>query len=201
MFSGIVEKVAEVTALEKVGTNVIFTLKEDFDEPLYIDQSISHNGVCLTVIEIDEQNKTYKVEAIKETLDRSNLGNIKVSDSVNLERCIKLDTRLDGHMVSGHVDTTATLLSVKDENGSWLFNFSYPSQYSNLIIDKGSITINGISLTVVEVSDSEVSVALIPYTYEHTNLKNLNKGDKVNLEFDIMGKYIVKYLKGLKLKG
>ena len=190
---------APITALEQKGTNVIFTLKEDFDEPLYIDQSISHNGVCLTVIHIDTEKREYKVEAIKESLERSNLGLLKEGDLINLERCIKLNTRMDGHIVSGHVDCTAILQSVKDENGSWLFTFKYPSEHSTLIIPKGSITINGISLTVTEITEDLVSVALIPYTYEHTNLGLVPIGGLVNLEFDFMGKYVVNYLKKIKL--
>ena len=190
---------APIMALEHKGTNVIFTLKEDFDEPLYIDQSISHNGVCLTVIHIDTDKREYKVEAIKESLDRSDLGQKKVGDLINLERCIKLNTRMDGHIVSGHVDCTAILENVKDEDGSWLFTFKYPSEHSTLIIEKGSITINGISLTVTEVTNDSVSVALIPYTYEHTNLGRIPIGGQVNLEFDFMGKYVVNYLKKIKL--
>jgi len=192
MFSGIVEAIAPVLNLEESGTNLILTIKKDFDEDLYIDQSISHNGVCLTVIEITDSY--YKVEAIKETLEKSNLGDLKKDDLVNLERSVRLNTRMDGHMVSGHIDCTAETLSVKDEAGSWVFHFALPKGSSPLVIPKGSITINGISLTVKEILDDLVSVAIIPYTYEHTNLKALKKGDKVNIEFDIVGKYIINYL-------
>jgi len=192
MFSGIVEALQPIVAIEEVGTNIIFTINEDFDEPLYIDQSISHNGVCLTVIEMTD--KTYKVEAIKETLERSNLGSLKVGDYVNLERSIRLNTRMDGHMVQGHVDNTAIMKSVADENGSWVFSFELPAGSSTLVIPKGSITINGISLTVMKIEGDSVSVAIIPYTYEHTNLKSLTPGDLVNIEFDAIGKYVIGYL-------
>ncbi len=197
MFSGIVEGTTRVVDIEEKGTNLIFTFENKFDEKLYIDQSIAHNGVCLTVIDFDE--KVYRVEAIKESLDRSNLGQLQKQSVVNLERCIQMHTRLDGHMVQGHVDCAAHMVGeAKDEEGSWVFTFKYPENYSNLIIEKGSITINGISLTVVEVTDNTVSVAIIPYTYEHTNLKHLKDNDMVNLEFDIIGKYVVKYLERTK---
>lgn len=199
MFSGIVEKMSQVVAMEEKGTNIIFTMKEDFNEPLYIDQSLSHNGVCLTVIHIDQTKREYKVEAIKESLERSNLGLLQIGDLVNQERCIKMDTRMDGHIVSGHVDCTGTIKNISDENGSWVFNIEYPKEHAALIIDKGSITINGISLTVIAVTDDTVSVALIPYTFEHTNLGQTAIGDVVNLEFDFMGKYVVNYLKKIKM--
>ena len=197
MFSGIVEGVAEVVNIEKSGTNVIFTLIEDFEEHFYIDQSISHNGVCLTVIEYDNQG-TYKVEAIKETLDKTNIGELRVGDKVNLERCVKLNTRMDGHLVQGHVDTTGIVIDKVDGNGSWIFSIEFPTSYENLVIEKGSITINGISLTVVDINANMLKVAIIPYTYNNTNLKEIGKGDRVNLEFDILGKYIVKYLEKTK---
>lgn len=197
MFSGIVEGVAEVVNIEKSGTNVIFTLIEDFEEHFYIDQSISHNGVCLTVIEYDNQG-TYKVEAIKETLDKTNIGELRVGDKVNLERCVKLNTRMDGHLVQGHVDTTGIVIDKVDGNGSWIFSIEFPTSYENLVIEKGSITINGISLTVVDINANKLKVAIIPYTYNNTNLKEIGKGDRVNLEFDILGKYIVKYLEKTK---
>ena len=196
MFSGIVEQTTAVVGIEKKDTNLIFTFENKFDETLYIDQSIAHNGVCLTVIDFDE--KVYRVEAIKESLDRSNLGQLTTDSVVNLERCIKMNTRLDGHMVQGHVDCTAHMIEARDEAGSWVFKFRYPEEYSNLIIEKGSITINGISLTVVEITDKTVSVAIIPYTYEHTNLRYLKPNDLVNLEFDIIGKYVIKYMEKTK---
>ena len=192
MFSGIVEALQPIIAIEEKGSNIVFTVQESFDEPLYIDQSISHNGVCLTVIEIN--GNQYKVEAIKESLEKSNLGKLKVNDLVNLERSVRMNTRMDGHMVQGHVDNTASTIDVKDENGSWVFRFNIPEHTASLVIPKGSITINGISLTVVKIEDNIVTVAIIPYTYEHTNLKNLKAGDLVNIEYDAIGKYVVNYL-------
>ena len=192
MFSGIVEALQPIIAIEEKGSNIVFTVQESFDEPLYIDQSISHNGVCLTVIEIN--GNQYKVEAIKESLEKSNLGKLKVNDLVNLERSVRMNTRMDGHMVQGHVDNTASTIDVKDENGSWVFRFNIPEHTASLVIPKGSITINGISLTVVKIEDNIVTVAIIPYTYEHTNLKNLKAGDLVNIEYDAIGKYVINYL-------
>lgn len=194
MFSGIVEKVAVVTDIETSGTNITFALQVELDEPLYIDQSISHNGVCLTVIDINEEDHIYKVVAIKETLERSNLGLIKVGSHVNIERSIRMNTRMDGHMVSGHVDSTAKMLNVIDEDGSWVFTFKFDPEYRTLLIPKGSVTINGISLTIKSLTDEELSVAIIPYTYENTNLKHLIQGDTVNFEFDIFGKYVINYM-------
>lgn len=196
MFSGIVEKSKAVIDIEQKGTNLIFTIEKDFDEPLYIDQSISHNGVCLTVIDIQEDS--YKVEAIKQTLEISNLGTLKVGDLVNLERCIQMKTRIDGHIVQGHVDSTAKCLSVKDENGSWLFTFQLEVGNDKFIIPKGSITINGISLTLANISGDKIQVAIIPYTYDNTNLHKVSPGDTVNIEFDMMGKYIVNYMEKIK---
>ena len=192
MFSGIVEALQPIIAIEEKGSNIVFTVQESFDEPLYIDQSISHNGVCLTVIEIN--GNQYKVEAIKESLEKSNLGKLKVNDLVNLERSVRMNTRMDGHMVQGHVDNTASTIDVKDENGSWVFRFNIPEHTASLVIPKGSITINGISLTVVKIEVNIVTVAIIPYTYEHTNLKNLKAGDLVNIEYDAIGKYVINYL-------
>lgn len=192
MFSGIVEGLQPVLAIDKSGTNIILTVKNGFEEELYIDQSISHNGVCLTVIEILDE--AYKVEAIKETLDVSNLSSLKVGSLVNLERSIKLETRLDGHVVQGHVDGIAVMTSLKDEDGSWVFQFRIPKEKRNLIIHKGSITINGISLTVSAIETDLVSVSIIPYTYEHTNLHTLKVGDKVNIEYDLFGKYMMNYM-------
>lgn len=192
MFSGIVEAVQPLLGIEKSGTNLIFTVAHKFDEDLYIDQSISHNGVCLTVIEILDH--AYKVEAIKETLDLSNLSKLDVGSILNLERSIKIETRLDGHVVQGHVDGIAELISVKDEDGSWVFEFKIPADKTKLIIHKGSITINGISLTVSSIIDDHVSVAIIPYTYKHTNLHTLSVGDMVNIEYDLFGKYMMNYM-------
>ena len=192
MFSGIVEGLQPVLDIEKVGTNIILTVKNEFEEELYIDQSISHNGVCLTVIEILDQ--AYKVEAIKETLDVSNLSSLTIGSLVNLERSIKLETRLDGHVVQGHVDGIAEMISVKDEDGSWVFQFKIPEDKRQLIIHRGSITINGISLTVSAIEEDLVSVSIIPYTYEHTNLYTLKAGDEVNVEYDLFGKYMMNYM-------
>lgn len=196
MFSGIVEQTAKVIALEESGTNVVITFETEFDEPLYIDQSIAHNGVCLTVIEIE--GNQYKVDAIKQTLDVSNLGGLKVNDPVNVERCLKANARLDGHIVQGHVDGTAILEKVEDVNGSWNFRFKFPSDKTELLIPKGSVTINGISLTVAELTDELVTVSIIPYTYEHTNMHSLEVGDTANIEYDLLGKYVIRYMQKIK---
>ncbi len=189
MFTGIVESMATVVNLEKEGTNLHLWLECDFTDELKIDQSISHNGVCLTVVEIS--GKAYKVTAIDETLKKTNLGQISLNDKINLERCMRLNDRLDGHIVQGHVDQTAVLKSVLNENGSYILSFEYDENSTgNVTVPKGSICINGISLTVVDSQIGEFSVAIIPYTWENTNLHTLNPGDIVNLEFDIIGKYI-----------
>lgn len=189
MFTGIVESMATVVNLEKEGTNLHLWLECDFTDELKIDQSISHNGVCLTVVEIS--GKAYKVTAIDETLKKTNLGQISLNDKINLERCMRLNDRLDGHIVQGHVDQTAVLKSVQNENGSYILSFEYDENSTgNVTVPKGSICINGISLTVVDSQIGEFSVAIIPYTWENTNLHTLNPGDIVNLEFDIIGKYI-----------
>lgn len=189
MFTGIVESMATVVNLEKEGTNLHLWLECDFTDELKIDQSISHNGVCLTVVEII--GKTYKVTAIDETLKKTNLGQISLNDKINLERCMRLNDRLDGHIVQGHVDQTAVLKSVLNENGSYILSFEYDENSTgNVTVPKGSICVNGISLTVVDSQIGEFSVAIIPYTWENTNLHTLNPGDIVNLEFDIIGKYI-----------
>ncbi|MGB6084124.1 riboflavin synthase [Moheibacter sp.] len=189
MFTGIVESMATVVNLEKEGTNLHLWLECDFTDELKIDQSISHNGVCLTVVEIS--GKAYKVTAIDETLKKTNLGQISLNDKINLERCMRLNDRLDGHIVQGHVDQTAVLKSVLNENGSYILSFEYDENSTgNVTVPKGSICVNGISLTVVDSQIGEFSVAIIPYTWENTNLHTLNPGDIVNLEFDIIGKYI-----------
>lgn len=189
MFTGIVESLANVVELKKEGSNLHLWLECDFTDELKIDQSISHNGVCLTVVEIS--GKTYKVTAIDETLKKTNLGLISLGDKVNLERCMRLNDRLDGHIVQGHVDQTAVLKSVQNEKGSFILDFEYDETATgNVTVPKGSICINGISLTVVNSEIGAFSVAIIPYTWENTNLHTLNPGDVVNLEFDIIGKYI-----------
>lgn len=188
MFTGIIESTGTVKEISSKGDNFTFSIASDFFSELKIDQSVSHNGVCLTVDGI--LNDFYTVTAIKETLAKTNLGSLKVGDSINLERCLKLGDRLDGHIVQGHVDCTATVVDIKNQNGSWEFYFEY-SHPDFITVEKGSVCINGVSLTVVNSSAGKFSVAIIPYTYEHTNFKNLAKGSLVNLEFDIVGKYIV----------
>ena len=196
MFTGIVESLAKVEQLEKDGSNLHLTLSASIAQELKIDQSISHNGVCLTVVAIE--GNTYTVTAIEETLKRTNLGNLKPGDQVNLERAMTAGTRLDGHMVQGHVDETATCIEISERDGSWYFRFRYQPTPEHLLVDKGSICINGVSLTVVEPVEDIFSVAIIPYTYEHTTFKYLKVGDSVNLEFDIIGKYIGKYFEVYK---
>ena len=189
MFTGIIENTGVVTKIEAEGNNKHFWLKCDFTYELKIDQSVSHNGVCLTVVEI--RGGQYKVTAIDETLKRSNLGKIKTGDRINLERCMRLNERLDGHIVQGHVDQTGILKSIENFQGSYLLSFEYDeSATGNVTVKKGSVCVNGISLTVVDSSVGKFSVAIIPYTWEHTNLKGLSPGEMVNLEFDIIGKYI-----------
>jgi len=192
MFTGIIETLAKVEGIEKAGNNVHFTFSSAITSELKIDQSVAHNGVCLTVVNIN--GNTYKVTAINETLKRTNLGELKVGDLVNLERCMPANGRFDGHIVQGHVDTTAICKNVSDQNGSWEFEFEYEKNPKHITVEKGSITVNGVSLTVVKSSDTLFSVHIIPYTIEHTNFKNIKPGTKVNLEFDIVGKYIAKML-------
>lgn len=190
MFTGIIEAFGQITKLEKEGENLHLTLESPLSKELKIDQSLAHNGVCLTVV--DCNSETYTVTAIEETLQKSNLGLLKIGDLVNLERAMKLGDRLDGHLVQGHVDLTATCLSSKKLDGSWLFRFTYANSGKQITIEKGSITVNGVSLTVVDSEENEFSVAIIPYTFEHTNFKSLKEGDQVNLEFDMIGKYLTK---------
>lgn len=193
MFSGIVEEAARVVALKKEKGNLHITLECSYVKELKIDQSISHNGVCLTVVK--KAGKTYTVTAIKETLLKSNLGLLKKDDKVNLERSMRMDSLLDGHLVQGHVDQTAVCTEVKEAEGSWYFTFQYDHTLGNITVEKGSISVNGVSLTVVDSRDDKFSVAIIPYTYEVTNFHKIKKGTVVNLEFDIIGKYIAKILK------
>lgn len=188
MFTGIIEDLGTVNDINQEGSNLHFTITSSVTHELKIDQSVAHNGVCLTVVAID--NNAYVVTAIQETLDKTNLGTLKIGDTINLERAMKLGDRLDGHIVQGHVDQTATCTRVKEEDGSWYFTFEYDPVLSNVTIEKGSITVNGVSLTVVNSKLNEFSVAIIPYTYEHTTFKNLKAGDEVNLEFDVIGKYV-----------
>ncbi len=194
MFTGIVEEAAKVVALNKEKENLHITMECSFADELKIDQSISHNGVCLTVV--STKDNTYTVTAIKETLLKSNLGQLKVGDKINLERSAKLDGRLDGHIVQGHVDQTAVCTDVKESEGSWYFTFEYkPMQDDYITVEKGSVSVNGVSLTVVNSKDNSFQVAIIPFTYEVTNFHQIKPGTAVNLEFDIIGKYISKVVK------
>ena len=194
MFSGIIEEAARVIKLEKEKDNLHITIECSFVDELKIDQSISHNGVCLTVVGKDK--KTYTVTAIKETLEKTNLGLLKPGDRVNLERSTKLDGRLDGHMVQGHVDQTALCTNVLEAGGSWYYTFEYePSRDDYITVEKGSVSVNGVSLTVVNSKPKSFEVAIIPFTWEVTNFQQIKKGTVVNLEFDILGKYIAKIVK------
>ena len=190
MFTGIIETFGEIKALHKDGGNAHVTLASSITDELKIDQSVAHNGLCLTVIAINKNE--YTVTAIQETIDKTNLSDWKTGDLVNLERAMKLGDRLDGHIVQGHVDQTGICKSIQEANGSWYFTFEYDPILNNLTIEKGSITINGVSLTVVNSLKNEFSVAIIPYTYENTNFKNFKIGTKINLEFDVIGKYVSK---------
>ena len=195
MFSGIVEETARVVKIVKEQENVHFTLTCSFVNELKVDQSVSHNGVCLTIVSIDDN--TYTTTAMKETLERSNLGLLQVGDEVNVERSMSINGRLDGHIVQGHVDMTAECIDIQDAQGSWYFTFKYPfdkemAQRGYMTVDKGSVTVNGVSLTVCNPTDDTFQVAIIPYTFEHTNFHNFKVGSKVNLEFDILGKYLAR---------
>lgn len=196
MFSGIIEKTARVIDIAVEATNHHFTIENPFGNEVYIDQSIAHNGTCLTVVAIDPDWKWYQVTAVKETLDKTHLGDWKVGTIINLERCIKADARMDGHFVQGHVDLTTNCIDIKDENGSWRFTFQLPLAQRHLVVDKGSIAINGTSLTVILVPGQVdvFQVAIIPYTFEFTNFNALKAGDRVNIEFDILGKYISRFV-------
>ena len=195
MFTGIIETLGLVKKVEKDQENLHLTIESSFTNELKIDQSVSHNGVCLTVVAIDEAE--YTVTAIKETLEKTNLDLIQVGQYVNLERGMKLGDRLDGHIVQGHVDQIGTCIDIKDANGSTYFTFSYDSSLNNITIEKGSITVNGVSLTIVNSTKNSFSVAIIPYTLEHTTFNSLKKGAVVNLEFDVIGKYVSR-IQGLK---
>lgn len=190
MFTGIIEATGQVKSVEQKGTNKTFWISSPVSGELKVDQSVSHNGVCLTVEEVKDGE--HRVTAIAETLQKSNIGDWQLGNLVNLERCMQMNGRLDGHLVQGHVDATGTCIKREEKGGSWEFRFRYPQQFASLLIEKGSISLNGISLTLFNVTDTEFSVAIIPYTIEHTNMKNLQPGNTVNLEFDIIGKYIAK---------
>ncbi len=193
MFTGIIEDLGILKKIEKEKGNVNLYFKSKLTQELKIDQSLSHNGVCLTVVSID--NDIYKVTAVKETLDKSNLGGLKVNSIVNLERAMKSNARLDGHYVQGHVDQIAKCLNVRETDGSWYYEFEYDNTSNNITIEKGSIAVNGVSLTVVNSKLDGFSVAVIPYTYNNTNFKKIQKGDNVNIEFDMIGKYITKLIR------
>ncbi|SEK85091.1 riboflavin synthase alpha chain [Aquimarina amphilecti] len=188
MFTGIIEELGTVTNLKTDKENLDITVRANFTSELKIDQSVAHNGVCLTVVSIDDD--LYTVTAIKETLDKTNLSDLIEGQIVNLERGMKLGARLDGHIVQGHVDQTAVCTNIKEADGSWYFTFEYDPSLSNITIEKGSVTVNGVSLTVVNSKKNEFSVAIIPFTYEHTNFSTFSIGSVVNLEFDVIGKYV-----------
>lgn len=190
MFTGIIEKTGKIVSIEKDRTNYNFTLEVDFAEELSIDQSMAHDGCCLTVVKLDKEKKQYVVTAMEETMLKTNLGSWKVGDEVNLERSMKMDGRFDGHIVQGHVDQTATCEKVVDEDGSWRFYFTYDPDKNNFTVPKGSISVNGVSLTVVDSQKGKFSVAIIPYTYKVTNFHNFKPGTVVNIEFDVFGKYV-----------
>ena len=194
MFTGIIESLGEVVAITPDGSNHHVDVRASLASGLRVDQSVSHNGVCLTVTEV--QGDTYRVTAIQETLQKSNLGLLQLGDRINLERCMLADGRFDGHIVQGHVDQTGVCQEVKEQDGSWLYTFTFqPTDAAYLVVEKGSITINGVSLTCFDTHDQGFTVAIIPYTYEHTNFHQLKAGDPVNLEFDILGKYIQRILR------
>ncbi|WP_316783033.1 riboflavin synthase [Pedobacter frigiditerrae] len=192
MFTGIIETLGEVKNIVKEGTNIHFTVNSAICAELKIDQSVAHNGVCLTVVSLSDNAHT--VTAIEETLNKTSLGNLKVGSKVNLERCMQMNARLDGHIVQGHVDQTAKCILVNELDGSWEYRFKYDATLGNVTVEKGSICVNGISLTVVNSQKDEFSVFIIPYTFEHTNLHEVKVGDVVNLEFDIIGKYVARLM-------
>jgi len=190
MFTGIIETLGMIKEIEKDQENLNLTIESNITNELKIDQSVSHNGICLTIVKID--NNTYTVTAIKETINKTSIGTWKEGDIINLERAMKLGDRLDGHIVQGHVDQTGTCVAIKEANGSWFFTFEYDASLNNLTIEKGSITVNGTSLTVVNSEKNRFSVAIIPFTYEHTNFNSFEIGTIVNLEFDVIGKYVIR---------
>lgn len=188
MFTGIIEAIGRVEAIQTNGTNLSFTISSEISAALKVDQSVSHDGVCLTVEKVE--GNTHQVTAIAETLRKTNLQHWKAGRVVNLERCLQLGDRLDGHLVQGHVDATGVCTGIVEQNGSWLMRFSYPQEFQALLIERGSVCINGISLTCFDLEDCLFSVAIIPYTYQHTSMQKQNVGDNVNLEFDVIAKYL-----------
>ena len=190
MFTGIIETLGKIQDIRNENDNLHISVQSAITHELKIDQSVAHNGVCLTVIDI--KNDIYTVTAIAETINKTNLGNWQIGDALNLERAMLLGARLDGHIVQGHVDQTGTCIAVREAGGSWYYTFEYNKNRSNITIEKGSITVNGVSLTVVDSKENEFSVAIIPYTYEHTNFHSFKVGTKINLEFDVIGKYVAR---------
>jgi riboflavin synthase len=197
MFTGIIENLGRVAKVERNGGNLELFVESTLAQELKIDQSVAHNGICLTVVEIFG-DRTYRVTAIDETIAKTNIGDLAEGSKVNIERCMKMDARLDGHIVQGHVDQVGVCKSVVEEDGSWIFTFTYDPSLGNVTVEKGSITVNGTSLTVVNSKEGEFSVAIIPYTYEHTVFHTLEVGHRVNLEFDIIGKYVARMMQGYK---
>lgn len=195
MFTGIVETTGKMVKVERDRGNITFTIEVPFGDELKADQSMSHDGVCLTVTDVDKEKKQYVVTAVQETLDKTNLSEWDVGYEVNLERSMPLNSRFDGHIVQGHIDQTAVCTSVEETDGSWLFWFEYAPQENNVTVEKGSISVNGVSLTVVDSKPNAFSVAIIPYTYDITNFHNFKNGTVVNIEFDVFGKYVAKLLK------
>jgi riboflavin synthase len=197
MFTGIIENLAKVAKVEKSQSNLELYIESTLAGELKVDQSVAHNGVCLTVVEIFG-DRTYRVTAIEETIEKTNLGDLTQGDSINLERCMTLGARLDGHIVQGHVDQIGICENIQEKDGSWIYTFSYDTSMENVTVEKGSITVNGTSLTVVNSFKGVFSVAIIPYTYENTVFNTLSKGDRVNLEFDVIGKYVARMMEGYK---
>lgn len=194
MFTGIIESIGEIASLQQEGENLHITISSELSSQLKVDQSIAHNGVCLTTVALGEYN--YTVTAIKETLEKSNLGDLSIGAQVNLERAMIMGARLDGHIVQGHVDQIGKCIKIEEFDGSWMFTFQYDPSLGNITIEKGSITVNGVSLTVVDSKMNEFSVAIIPYTYDNTNFNQIKIGSKVNLEFDVIGKYLARLSQG-----
>jgi riboflavin synthase len=192
MFTGIIESLGKIHSIDTNGTNKTFWVESSLTAELKVDQSLSHNGVCLTVEEV--KDNLHRVTAIEETLEKTNLGTWQPGDLVNLERCMVMNGRLDGHIVQGHVDATAACLQRTDKDGSWQYRFEFPKKFSHLVIEKGSISLNGISLTIFNVKKSKFDIAVIPYTYEHTNIQSVVPGSLVNIEFDLIGKYVTRFL-------
>lgn len=195
MFTGIIEKLGKVAKVERVGGNLELYMESELATELKVDQSVAHNGICLTVVEI-YGDRTYRVTAVEETIAKTNIGDLKEGDPVNIERCMQLGARLDGHIVQGHVDQIGTVTRIEEKDGSWHYSFAYDPSLGNVTVEKGSITVNGTSLTVVGSTEGGFSVAIIPYTYEHTVFHALKLGDRVNLEFDVIGKYVARMLQG-----